>query len=318
MAARNKKGKIHGIFKSAFQVSFFHKPTMEETDIYYYIVLDDVIFIKMRLLYDIVLVIDEVTPLTMSYLSQEYNSLFNLLKDQTSVSVLVSLVGNTSAFGKTCRDHEAPIVEKEEFLDCSMMFYNKFKNYCRNDISRYGFYLISLREDTFSIIENAQKQNVITEESDVRTSVAETCPSMEEPTIKISTNSTDKMTEKDNPIKEETIPKWISAFLDIWNEYMGLDYEITRIKEGNYLLTTRNDTKLTLCQSPPIQAIVVGLSSIGLSTNEKMNLVSTLTNYGERNHVSIRVNGANPHDVVYNMLEDDDGWRRVGVNSFFF
>ena len=96
MASRNKKGKIHGIFKNEFHISFFHKPSMEETDIYYYMILDDIIFIKMRLYGDIVLIIEELYPLTSSYIAPEYEKLFNILKNQTVVTVVISLIGNTS------------------------------------------------------------------------------------------------------------------------------------------------------------------------------------------------------------------------------
>lgn len=171
MASRNKKGKIHGIFKSEFQISFFHKPSMKETDIYYYIVLEDIIFIKMRLLFDIVLVIDEIYGMTSSYIEPYYQRLFQLLKTQTSVTVIISLVGNTTAFRQTCQKFQTPVIEHESFLDCSSQFYSKFKNYCGNNPNYFGFYLVALKDDTFSIIESYQTGTDNIEEEDINDSV---------------------------------------------------------------------------------------------------------------------------------------------------
>ena len=163
MASRNKKGKIHGIFKSEFHISFFHKPTSEETDIYYYIVLEDSIFIKMRLLYGIVLVIDELYPLTTSYMSPMYERIFNLLKTQTAVTVIVSLIGNAAEFRQTCLKFDAPIIDDDRFVGCSQNFYTKYKNYCGNSVERYGFFLIALKDETFSVIENAIEDDIVVE-----------------------------------------------------------------------------------------------------------------------------------------------------------
>lgn len=157
MASRNKKGKVYGIFKTEFHISFFHKPSMEETDIYYYMVLDETIFLKMRLLYDIVLVIEEMYPLTSSYMVPEYEKMFKLLKDQTAVTVVISLIGNTIAFRQTCVAHDAPVIDEERFVGYPQVFYNKYKNYCGNEPSMYGFFLIALKDETFTIIENSSE-----------------------------------------------------------------------------------------------------------------------------------------------------------------
>ena len=169
MASRNKKGKIHGIFKNEFHISFFHKPSMEETDCYYYMILDDVIFIKMRLLADIFLIIEDLYPLTSSYISQEYEKLFNLLKTQSVVTVLVSLIGNTSAFRQTCLGHDAPVIDDERFVDYPQTFYNKYKNYCGNNSSMYGFFLIALKDESFEMLDKSlsKKEPIIEELDDI-------------------------------------------------------------------------------------------------------------------------------------------------------
>lgn len=149
MAARNKKGKLHGIFKSQFQISFFYKPSMEGSDIYYYMILDDIIFLKLRFIKNTTLVIEDLHPLTTSYLEKEYEKLFNFLKEQTSITVLVSIIGNIGAFRQTCLRFNAPVIEDERFLSYPESFYQKFKNYCGNDIDRFGFFLLALNESTF-------------------------------------------------------------------------------------------------------------------------------------------------------------------------
>lgn len=169
MASRNKKGKIHGIFKNEFHISFFHKPSMEETDCYYYMILDDVIFIKMKLIADIFLIIEELYPLTSSYITPEYEKLFNLLKTQSVVTVLVSLIGNTSEFRQTCLGHDTPVIEDERFVDYPQTFYNKYKNYCGNNSAMYGFFLIALKDESFEMLDkfsSTKKESEIEESND--------------------------------------------------------------------------------------------------------------------------------------------------------
>lgn len=169
MASRNKKGKIHGIFKNEFHISFFHKPSMEETDCYYYMILDDVVFIKMRLVADIFLIIEELYPLTSSYITPEYEKLFNLLKTQSVVTVLVSLIGNTSEFRQTCLGHDTPVIEDERFVDYPQTFYNKYKNYCGNNSAMYGFFLIALKDESFEMLDkfsSTKKEPEIEESND--------------------------------------------------------------------------------------------------------------------------------------------------------
>lgn len=149
MASRNKKGKLHGIFKSQFQISFFYKPSMEGMDIYYYLVLEDILFLKLRFVENTVLIIEDITPLTSSYMEKEYERLFTFLKEQTTITVLVSLIGNLGAFRQTCMRMDAPLIEDDRFIAYPEPFYQKYKNYCGNDATRFGFFLLALNEDSF-------------------------------------------------------------------------------------------------------------------------------------------------------------------------
>lgn len=297
MASRNKKGKVHGIFKSAFQISFFHKPTMTDGDIYYYIVLEDLILLKMRLLFDIVLVIDEVTPLSMAYLEPQYDKLFTLLRDQTSVAVLVSLIGNTTVFRQVCNNYGTPIVEKEEFLDCSQIFYNKFKNYCRNDANRYGFYLVALKEEMFSAMDSSQKEPE-QEEVVVETSVVETQVEPVKETMSVES-------------VVDNIPRWIKTFLACWKNTMGIPVnDIKEDKMGGYTLSFDNGGTELYLFGGAVQTYLRVFSK--WNTSQKMALLDMLTIYADGLCPDIHV-VVEESDVLYNMMYDDDAhWRSCG------
>lgn len=302
MASRNKKGKIHGIFKSAFQISFFHKPTMEGTDIYYYVVIEDLILLKMRLLYDVALVIDEVTPLTMTYLEPQYETLFSLLRDQTSVTVLVSLIGNTNAFRQVCSKYDTPIVEKEEFLDCSAPFYSKFKNYCRNDVSRYGFYLVALREDTFSTIEAAQTQTMTPEQIP---------PVIKEREESANETPESKQNSPNEPATE--FPNWLTSFASLWEDQMHMSTKLQEWGEDYYKLSSDKDTTIIL--SMYMNMLRLSVSS-KMQTQDKLMMVQLLLFYSEKYGDEIYVRNVSKHDVLYNLLEDSEDWDMISADTF--
>lgn len=314
MAARNKKGKIHGIFKSAFQISFFHKPSMEEADVYYYIVLEDLILLKMRLLYDIILIIDDVMPLSMTYLEPQYEKLFGLLRDQTSVTAMISLVGNTHTFRQVCAKYDTPIVEKEEFLDCSPLFYNKYKNYCRNDISRYGFYLVSMREDTFAMIDSAKRQEPELESSNVEQ------PVLVEPVMTQIRQQTQKEVVEKSQMEEQIqpIPEYGAVFMKLWEEVMGMPttYEINKM-DYPVILSDKN-VKITLMPQPPADNAVGIVMLDCLSTSEKMTVVDLLETYANQLRKNIRFIGVSDHDIIYNILTDSDKWNLIGPRTFIY
>lgn len=312
MASRNKKGRIHGIFKSAFQISFFHKPTMEETDIYYYIVLEDLILLKMRFLYDIVLIIDEVMPLSMTYLESQYEKLFTLLKEQTSVTVMVSLVGNTYAFKQACDKYDTPIVEREDFLDCSTTFYNKYKNYCRNDISRYGFYLISLREETFTLVKT-NKMHM--SESEPEVGVAPPPPPVIVKTEPSLPPVAPAQQEPEGEVQE--LSPWAKIFVTLWESMMGMEttYEINRV--GNPIISSGKETQITLSINQG--GTVIGIEMLTrMSTVDKMQFVDLLGQYGQQTQKTIRFNGVSDHDVIYNILSDNEEWTTDGPRTFLY
>lgn len=145
MARSSKKGKLFQLFKNDFKITFFHKPSMLEDDIFYYIILDDIIKLKIKMIYGAI-VIDDIIPLTTMYLIKEYETLINIFINQKDFTVLISLTGNTSAFSSVCMKVDAPIVEDPRFICISKNAYDNLREYYKDDISKYGFYLLSVKD----------------------------------------------------------------------------------------------------------------------------------------------------------------------------
>lgn len=143
--ARNRRGRIFNLFKDSFKISFYHKPTYELGDIQHYIILNDILSIKMREINDM-LIIDDMIPLTKTYMVSLYDTIGNLLMNQTQFTVLISLLGNTSEFYPTCTKLGVPVVEDNQFINVSRVLYEKLKVYFENDVTKYGFYLLAVRE----------------------------------------------------------------------------------------------------------------------------------------------------------------------------
>lgn len=153
---RSKRNKIFDLFKTGFKITFFYKPTMEFGDDYYYVILDDVIELRIKIINNVV-VIDTVMVLSQSYVKPLFDKLVGLIMDQSSLSVIVSIMGDTSVLHQACISHNAPVVEDEQFVTVSRGFYNKWKAHV-NDISKYGFYLLSVSEDDNPITTEQPKE----------------------------------------------------------------------------------------------------------------------------------------------------------------
>lgn len=143
--ARSRKGKLFNLFKDKFKITFFYKPTMEGADIFYYIILDDLLKLKIKVVHG-TLVIDDIIPVSTAYMAKIYDSLMEILTQQTDFTVLVSLTGNTSAFSSSCIKCGAPIIDDDRFLSIPKNLYLKLKEYYKGDESKYGFYLLAVRD----------------------------------------------------------------------------------------------------------------------------------------------------------------------------
>lgn len=143
--ARSRKGKLFNLFKDRFKITFFYKPTMAEDDTFYYIILDDLLKLKIKIIHG-TLVIDDIIPVSTAYMVKVYDSLIETLTQQTDFTVLVSLTGNTSAFSSSCIKCGAPIVVDDRFISIPKNLYMKLKEYYKDDESKYGFYLLAVRD----------------------------------------------------------------------------------------------------------------------------------------------------------------------------
>lgn len=141
--ARNRKNKIFDLFKSSFQITFFHKPSNDND--FYYIVLDDAIEIRLKVINDIA-VIDMVFPITQSYITLLYHKLVVSLMHQDNVTVLVSTILNTNVIHQFCIKQGAPLIEAESYITVSREMYDRLKNQY-NDLNRYGFYILAVSDE---------------------------------------------------------------------------------------------------------------------------------------------------------------------------
>lgn len=143
--ARHKKGKLFQLFKDRFKITFFYKPSMIDDDIFYYIILEDVIKLKIKLIYGAI-VVDDIIPLSSVYLAKEYETLIDIFIHQTDFTVLISLTGNTIAFSSACIKINAPIVDDPRFLCIPRNLYDNLRDYYKDDTSKYGFYLLAVKD----------------------------------------------------------------------------------------------------------------------------------------------------------------------------
>jgi len=144
--SRSKKNKLFDLFKSGFKITLFYKPTMNEGDEFYYLVLDDVIKLKVKDINN-VFVIDDVIPITETYIRPIYEKVVRHIMSQDKVTVLISLTGNTIAIQQACVSCNAPVKEDERYITIPLGYYNKLKAFYNDDISKYGFYILSVSDD---------------------------------------------------------------------------------------------------------------------------------------------------------------------------
>lgn len=142
--ARKKNDKVFDLFKRAFKITFFYKPTNVVGDMFYYITLDDVIRLKVAVIRNAI-VIDDVIPLTHNYITPLYEKMVSTIMNQTEQTVLISLLGNTSVVHQACVKCGAPMVEDERYITVAKSYYSKIKASSKS-IAEYGFYILSVSE----------------------------------------------------------------------------------------------------------------------------------------------------------------------------
>lgn len=142
-----RKGKVFNFFKDNYEITFFYKPTNNDNDTLYYIILDDKVRISLRL-YDNILVIYDINQIGFEYLNDFYNNFLFFLVNQTTFTVLVSKLNNLGLFNNVCISKNVPVVEYEKFIMIPKSLYEQLKIYYSNDVNNYGFYLLAVVENT--------------------------------------------------------------------------------------------------------------------------------------------------------------------------
>lgn len=166
---RSKKSKIFDLFKTGFKITFFYRPTMEFGDEYYYIILDDVIEIRLKVINNVA-VIDTVMAISQSYIKPLFEKLVDVIMGQSTITVIVSIMGDTGMIHQACINHGAPVIDDEQYVTVSKGFYNKWKSHT-NDISKYGFYVLAVSDENVSISEPREQKVEIVDKTSNATKV---------------------------------------------------------------------------------------------------------------------------------------------------
>lgn len=144
-----KKDKVLSLFQSKFKVTLYHKPTMNPGDEFYYIVLHSLVRVKLRFHIGNVLVIEEVVPLTMRYVKEFDEDFIKLLMENKSFTVLISCMGYTGTIGRLCKNKGLNIIEEPRLVTYPKPFYDRMVTSENAKVSQYGFYLLSVADDSF-------------------------------------------------------------------------------------------------------------------------------------------------------------------------
>lgn len=146
--AQKKKNKLYSLFENDFKVGMFYKPTMQENDIFYHVILDNTVRLSIRVFDDKVMSIHEIIPLTDAYISKYYESLIGFLQNQTVFTVLISKIGYIpNGVAEACMKSGIPVVDDTRFLTVPERVYERLKQTYRNDSNKYGFYLLAVSDD---------------------------------------------------------------------------------------------------------------------------------------------------------------------------
>ena len=91
-----KQNKLQTYLESFYNVDLFYKPSMQNDDIFYFLELDSTIRMIFRIIYDNVIIITSIIPLSNSYLSTFHNELIQNLKNQKDYTVLLTTISNNN------------------------------------------------------------------------------------------------------------------------------------------------------------------------------------------------------------------------------
>lgn len=146
MSRKRKPNEVVNFFKEKFDVTFVHKPSMEAENTFYYFILEDKVRVRLKQ-FGTILAIDEVVPMTSEYINSFYDKFLKTLIEQDKFTILISALGNTHALDSAMVAIDAPIVEDKRFITVPETYYDRMKDYYKDDVSKYGFYLLAVNEE---------------------------------------------------------------------------------------------------------------------------------------------------------------------------
>lgn len=143
------KDKVLELFKSKFKVVMYHRPTMNPGDEYYYISLQSLVRVKLKLHVGNILVIEEVIPTSLRYIKEFDEDFINLLRENTQFTVLISCIGYTGTIGKLCKSKGIDIIEEPKMVSLPKTFYERIRSADNANIGQFGFYLLAVADGSF-------------------------------------------------------------------------------------------------------------------------------------------------------------------------
>ena len=158
-----KQNKLQTYLESFYNVDLFYKPSMQNDDIFYFLELDSTIRMIFRIIYDNVIIITSIIPLSNSYLSTFHNELIQNLKNQKDYTVLLTTISNNNDIINACKKNDIPLLDDNRFKVVNDRLYDLLKEKHSNNLSKYGVYVISVsnvinmpKEPNVSNIENTK------------------------------------------------------------------------------------------------------------------------------------------------------------------
>lgn len=153
--SKKNNDPIFKLFASEFKVDLFYIPSMVGIDIMYVIVLDNTVRLSIKLFGNNILAIQDIEPLSESYLVKYYEKLIEFLRDQTKFTVLISKLGCNQCIDSSCSSLGIPLVEDSRFLTVPQRLYDAMSAKFSGQPSRYGVYVIAVA-DNFETVEPVQ------------------------------------------------------------------------------------------------------------------------------------------------------------------
>lgn len=141
-----KQSKLQTYLESFYNVDLFYKPSMQNDDIFYFLELDSTIRMIFRIIYDNVVIITSIIPLSNSYLSMFHNELIQNLKNQKDYTILLTSISNSNDIINACKKNDIPLLDDNRFKVVNDRLYDLIKEKHSNNLSKYGVYVISVSD----------------------------------------------------------------------------------------------------------------------------------------------------------------------------